>query len=133
MHHAVELSVEECRARLTAGTVGRVAYAADHGLRIVPVNYTVSGDAVYFRTSAYGELGTHAPRTEIAFEIDELDHQAHQGWSVLATGTAEVVEDIDDVPGLRDEANPQPWAAGSRLLYFRLRWRELTGRRVGPG
>ena len=133
MHESFELGVEECRALLATGTVGRVAYAVERGLRIVPVNYTVWGDAIFFRTSPYGELGTHAPHHEIAFEVDELDHQAHTGWSVLATGVAEVVEDLHDVPGLRDEAHPEPWAKGLRVLYFRLHWHELTGRRIGVG
>ena len=29
--------------------------------------------------------------------------------------------------------DPRPWAGGSRLLYLRLPWRELTGRRLGHG
>jgi len=28
---------------------------------------------------------------------------------------------------------PNAWAAGLRNLYLRVRWTELTGRRLGPG
>ena len=92
----------------------------------------IADEAIIFRTTPYSELGTHGPSAEVAFEVDQLDYDAHQGWSVVATGAAEVVEDPDAVQDLRASADPTPWAAGSRQLYFRLRWRELTGRRLGP-
>jgi nitroimidazol reductase NimA-like FMN-containing flavoprotein (pyridoxamine 5'-phosphate oxidase superfamily) len=101
------------------------------GPRIVPVSYRVYGDAIVFRTTPYSELSTYGWDTDLAFEVDDLDHEAHAGWSVVAIGRAQVVDDPDEVQRIRREREPQPWAAGSRQLYVRLTWRKLTGIRLG--
>jgi hypothetical protein len=101
------------------------------GPRIVPVNYSVLGEAIVFRTAPYSELSTYGWDTDLAFEVDDLDHEAHEGWSVVAIGRAHVVDDPDEVQRLRREREPEPWAAGSRHLYVRLAWRQLTGVRLG--
>ena len=48
----------------------------------------------------------------------------------MAAGQGELVEDADELAALRAFSDLQPWAPGSRLLYVRLRWASLTGRRV---
>lgn len=133
MSESIELSSGECRELLATGAVGRVAFTTSNGPRIVPVSYTIVEEAIIFRTTAYSELGTHGPNTEVAFEVDQLDYGAQAGWSVVATGRAEAVEDFEAIQAIRlGGGDPTPWAAGSRQLYFQLRWRELTGRRLGP-
>ena len=102
------------------------------GPGILPVNYVVDGDSVVFRTAPYGVLGQRAWNERIAFEVDELDPATRSGWSVVATGSGEMVEDHHELALIRAFRNPQPWAPGSRLLYVRLVWDELTGRRVSP-
>jgi len=128
------LPYDKCLELLRAAIVGRVAFNVPEGPRIIPVNYTTVGDAIIFRTTPYSLLGTHADRAPMAFEIDQIDYADHKGWSVVATGTAELVEDVS---ALADEGplwDPKPWAGGaSRLLYVRLPWNELTGRRLGGG
>jgi transcriptional regulator with XRE-family HTH domain len=47
----VELSTEECRARLSTHGVGRLAMSTPTGPVVVPVNYSVVDDAVVFRTA----------------------------------------------------------------------------------
>ena len=66
--------------------MGRVAMATPVGPRIVPVNYTLHGDAIVFRTAPYSELSTYGWNTELAFEVDHLDSRPTQGWSVVAVG-----------------------------------------------
>jgi nitroimidazol reductase NimA-like FMN-containing flavoprotein (pyridoxamine 5'-phosphate oxidase superfamily) len=127
------LSEEKCLDLLRGAIVGRVAFNTPGGPRIVPVNYTTVGDAIVFRTSPYSELGTHANGTAVAFEIDQVDYADHKGWSVVATGVAHFVTDVAD---LADEAtlwDPKPWAPGSRLLYVRIPWETVSGRRIGGG
>jgi nitroimidazol reductase NimA-like FMN-containing flavoprotein (pyridoxamine 5'-phosphate oxidase superfamily) len=126
-----ELTRDECVGLLRGGVVGRVAMATPVGPRIVPVNYAVHGDAVVFRTAPYSELGTYGWDTELAFEVDQLDYAKHQGWSVVVVGTAHVVEDADEVADIRRLWDPRPWASGTRTLYVKLTWRQLTGRRLG--
>jgi nitroimidazol reductase NimA-like FMN-containing flavoprotein (pyridoxamine 5'-phosphate oxidase superfamily) len=131
MNATVQLGTSECRDLLEGGVVGRVAMATPVGPRIVPVNYSVHGDAIVFRTAPYSELSTYGWNTDLAFEVDRLDYETHQGWSVVAIGRAHVVDDPDEVQRIRREWDPRPWAPGSRKLYVRLAWRELTGIRLG--
>jgi len=131
VHEPVELSVEECLALLRSNDVGRVAFTTPSGPRIVPVNYAMHDETIVFRTTPYSELGSHGPKSKVAFEADQLNYAKHEGWSVVAVGTAEVVEDPDEVHRIKVGWDPEPWAAGARHLYLRLRWRDITGRRLG--
>ena len=126
-----ELSVHECEALLRAGVAGRVALSTPTGPHIVPVNYSVVERAIVVRTSPYSLLGTYGRDTTLAFEIDGFDRELERGWSVQARGRAEVVTDRAELDRLRLAAPRQPWAGGSRALVLRLRWTELTGRRLG--
>ena len=131
MNDPVELTIEECLDLLNAGVVGRVGMSTPGGPRIIPVNYAMYEDAIVFRTTPYSELGSYGWNTDLAFEIDQIDYERHQGWSVLAVGRSEIVDDRAELDDIRSSWDPQPWAGGKRHLYLRLRWRSLSGRRVG--
>ena len=126
------MTYEKCLELLRAAIVGRVAFTVSGVPRIVPVNYTTVGDSVVFRTTPYSELGRHA-QGPMAFEIDQIDYEDQKGWSVVATGEGHLVEDVAELAEQGELWNPRPWAGGSRLLYVRLRWTELSGRRLGGG
>lgn len=128
-----ELSYSECEALLRAGVVGRVALSTPSGPHIVPVNYSVVDSGIVLRTSAYSLLGTHGRDAVLAFEVDYFDHARQRGWSVIARGRAEVVEDQEEVDHIRSVWEPRPWVSGSRALFLRVLWTELTGRQLGAG
>lgn len=125
-----ELTVEECVELLTANLVGRAAICTPTGPYVVPVNYAVQGDTVVFRTTPYSVLGTYGWAGEMAFEVDHIDAERSEGWSVLAVGRGEMVEDVEDLEEVRWAKDPHPWAEGVRPLYVRMRWREISGRRI---
>ena len=131
MNEPEELSVEQCLELLKGGIVGRVAICTPMGPRIVPLNYAMSDDAIVFRTMPYSELGTYGWNTDLAFEIDHLDYEKHQGWSVVAIGRASMVDDPEEVRSIRAGWDPTPWAGGRRYMYITLHWRDITGRRLG--
>lgn len=131
MSQSVEMTRQECWERLVSGIVGRVAMATPVGPRIVPVAYVVHEDAIVFRTAPYSELSTYGWNTELAFQVDWLDYESRRGWSVVATGRAMVVDDPGEVQRIRRSWEPQPWVAGSRNLFVKLPWRQLTGLRLG--
>lgn len=54
------------------------------------------------------------------------------GWSVVARGRLHVVAYPAENSAIRLGKDPQPWAGGTRRLYVKLPWRELTGRRLEP-
>jgi uncharacterized protein len=126
-----ELTTEECLRLLETKTVGRIGMSTPSGQVIIPVNYTLSGDAIVFRTLPYGVVANNAHGVDVAFEVDSLDDERHQGWSVLATGRSSRIEDPGEVRMIRDHTDPEPWAGGQRNLYFKVEWDDLTGRRIG--
>jgi nitroimidazol reductase NimA-like FMN-containing flavoprotein (pyridoxamine 5'-phosphate oxidase superfamily) len=130
---ALDLSPEECEQLLRYGVGGRIALSSPNGPHIVPVNYSVVDDAIIVRTSPYSILGTYGRDAMLAFEVDQLDHERQRGWSVVARGRGQVVTDPEMIERIRSVWEPRPWAAGSRNLSLRLRWTELTGRRIGAG
>lgn len=133
MQDVIDLSPEQCERLVRSGVTGRIALSTPDGPHIVPVNYSVVGEAIIVRTSPYSVLGTHGRGSVLAFEIDFFDHERWRGWSVSARGRADVVTDPLELDQIRSSWEPRPWASGSRNLYLRLRWSELTGRQIGSG
>lgn len=130
MGKLAELTVEECVELLSAKTVGRAAICTPTGPHVVPVNYAVHAGSIVFRTAPYSLLGTYGWSGDIAFEVDHVDSENHLGWSVIAVGRGEMLEDLEEIEEVRWAHHLQPWADGPRTLFMRLRWRELTGRRI---
>ena len=69
----------------------------------------------------------------VALEVDQFDYEYQRGWSVVARGRTEAIVDVDQLDAVRRSWHPESWATGRRSLYLRLRWTELTGRRLGRG
>ena len=131
MKQPIELSQVRCLELLSSAEVGRVALCTDTGPLVWPVNYSMGEDDIVFRTSPYSVLGTMALNRRLAFEVDRIDLDREDGWSVLATGAGEMVEDPDDLALIGTFRDPHPWAGRpARLLYVRLRWDGLTGREL---
>jgi nitroimidazol reductase NimA-like FMN-containing flavoprotein (pyridoxamine 5'-phosphate oxidase superfamily) len=131
MNEPFDLSIDECRELLGAGLVGRVAMCTPVGPHIVPVNYAVVDDDVVLRTSPYSVLGSHARGSILALEVDHFDYERQRGWSVVARGRAEAITGAEDLNHIKNVWDPNAWASGARNLYLRIRWSELTGRRLG--
>ena len=130
MNVMIELSPTECQEYLDRGGIGRLAFPTPKGLRIVPLNYCTNADAVVFRTVPDSELGTYGEGAEAVFEIDEIDHEAEAGWSVVAFGRLERPSEVDEVWDIRGWRNPTPWSGDHRNFHMTLRWSTLTGRRI---
>jgi nitroimidazol reductase NimA-like FMN-containing flavoprotein (pyridoxamine 5'-phosphate oxidase superfamily) len=126
-----ELTPAECADRLRRTEVGRIAVSTADGPIIIPVNYTMDGECVVFRTSAYAELAAHAG-DRVAFEIDEIESDMHRGWSVLVVGTAQLIDDVDDVVESGLAQALRSWAPGVRNLFVKITPRRVTGRDVRP-
>jgi nitroimidazol reductase NimA-like FMN-containing flavoprotein (pyridoxamine 5'-phosphate oxidase superfamily) len=133
VNELLELPRDKCEELLRASVIGRVGFTTPEGPQIVPVNFTTVGDAVLFRTTPYSQLGAHADGSPLAFEVDHIDYEDRRGWSVVAHGVGERVKDTTDLEDATPFWNPKPWAAGARVLYIRLPWKSLTGRRIGTG
>jgi uncharacterized protein len=128
----LDMTAQECRARLAGSTVGRVAFCGRRGPQIYPVNYAVDDGDVVFRVAPYTNLGMEVVGSPVAFEVDDLDPESRSGWSVVVSGTAVAVDDPDDLTRLR-RRGPEPWAQGQRQLVVRIASASVTGRQVSGG
>jgi nitroimidazol reductase NimA-like FMN-containing flavoprotein (pyridoxamine 5'-phosphate oxidase superfamily)/DNA-binding XRE family transcriptional regulator len=125
----VELSAEECRARLSTHGVGRLAVPTPTGPVIMPVNYSVIDGAVVYCT-AHGTEPAAAAGTEVGFEIDRIDDALSRGWSVLVRGHARAVTEPDEVRRLEERAYTAPWAGGEPDMWVRIETVSISGREI---
>ncbi|MFI6493611.1 helix-turn-helix domain-containing protein [Streptomyces sp. NPDC050564] len=125
----IELSAEECRARLSRHGIGRLATDTPDGPIILPLNYSVVDGAITFRTAPDAVPATAAGAL-VAFEVDHIDEALSQGWSVLVRGRARAVREPDAVERLEALAYSRPWAGGERDMWVRIEPESITGRRI---
>ncbi len=124
------LTASECRALIAPGGVGRVLFAEPgRGPVAIPVNYRMDADDVVFRTGGGTSVADSLSQGSVSFDVDHLDEDLAEGWSVLLTGTASVITEPRELDRVRS-LGIEPWAGGDRQAYVRLRVRQVTGRAI---
>ena len=123
------LGLEECLTRLGDSPMGRVAFPLDGEIVVLPVNHTLDGTDVCFRTLGDSKIQAAIDRERVAFQVDAFDARARSGWSVLVQGTAVIVDDADDIQRLEEFAR-RPWVPGDpgAMTWIRVRSQSITGR-----
>lgn len=133
MTQLAELPEAECLQLLEQRSLGRIALVVDGQPRIFPVNYSMNGHIIAFRTGA-GDILAHAPDSKVAFEIDDHDASSGTGWSVIVEGIArDATESFDDVSWAARGTTPEPMAPGSKPFWVAIEPSQITGRRFRPG
>lgn len=121
-----DLDSVECWRLLATETLGRLATATDHGVRIWPVNYRTRDETLIFRSDPGSKVWDIAANAHVSFEIDGLDEDRH--WSVVVTGRAEVIDADEPGTALPHEElvtqNP-----GAKRILMRITPATVTGRR----
>ena len=81
-----------------------------------------------FRTAEGTKLAGAVLGTGVAFEVDGLDTQANEAWSVVVKGRASEIKALHD---LFDAADLPlfPWLASPKHCFVRIVPDEVTGRR----
>jgi nitroimidazol reductase NimA-like FMN-containing flavoprotein (pyridoxamine 5'-phosphate oxidase superfamily) len=129
------LDEAECLRLISPGGIGRIVYMGRYGLTVLPVNYKMHRGAIVFRTtqdSPTGEdlqTGIADAEYEVAFEIDEIDPVAREGWSVLIHGPAHQMT-TDAERAEVEESGVEPWPGGPKEHAIRIIPNRLTGRRL---
>lgn len=124
-----ELDQATCQRLIRRGSFGRFAFVSPRGPEISPVNYVVHGEAVVVRTGPDSALARHGAGADLAFEVDAVDHEYWNGFSVIARGVGEILESAP--PAHAGAPPPRPWADGERDCVLRMPWTELSGRAIG--
>ena len=132
------LTDEECRRLLAANHLGRLAVTLPSGRPLIrPVNYAFdqATQSVVFRSRAGSKhyALTHAPRA--CFEIDDGAGGADGAWSVIITGSTEIVSRPSEIERL-ERSDWRRGTAGKPWLGSHPRQRGLrpaTGLTVAAG
>jgi nitroimidazol reductase NimA-like FMN-containing flavoprotein (pyridoxamine 5'-phosphate oxidase superfamily) len=125
----VVLSEEECLRLLARVHFGRIGFVADGEPTVLPVNYAFDEAAVVFRSPEGAKLTAAVARQRVAFEVDATDPLYQGGWSVLARGVVEVVEDAAEIERLA-QLPLRPWWPKARDRWLRIRIDTVSGRRL---
>jgi uncharacterized protein len=123
-----ELSIEECWELAGTAPLARIAWNASDGPVALPVNFVVHERTIWVRTTAHSSMAAEVDDTQIAVEIDEIDAETHEGWSVLMRGSGSVLYHEDEVP--EPVRALRTWPTGPRPLWVRLAPAHVTGRRL---
>ncbi|MGW1148097.1 helix-turn-helix domain-containing protein [Streptomyces sp. NPDC002454] len=125
--YLARLSERECWERLGTHGVGRLGLRGDQTPVILPVNFLVDGRSIVYRTEP-GSPAAVESGAPLSFEADHLDDVRSRGWSILVTGVAESVTDVETLSALTRRTGSRPWAEGRRTRWIRVVPREVTGR-----
>ena len=120
------LTPARCREHLRAGGVGRVIFRAPRGPLALPVNFRFSNGEVLFNTKVKTAFELESQGT-VGFEIDRIDDLFSEGWSVIVTGSARLVDHPDEL--VEHAAHGLvPWAGGARGAVVAITADEVSGR-----
>jgi transcriptional regulator with XRE-family HTH domain len=122
------LTREECEAHLAGGGVGRLVFLSAGVPVALPVNFRYLDGDIVFRTRAGGALAA-AVGTIVSFEADRIDEAMSEGWSVLVSGQAHLVDDPDELEQIA-ALGIEPWPGGHRETIIRIETAELSGRSI---
>ena len=122
-----------CLELLAQATVGRLVYAVpSEPPGVVPVSYVLDGppgqESVVVRTTHGSRLGRTAPGAAVSFEVDEICAGTHEGWSIVASGVAQPVEEAEELRRLGERL--EAWAPGFKDLFLRVPLQHVSGRRL---
>ena len=125
-----EIPADECLALLATKRVGRLVVVVADEPDVFPVNYLVDGTNIVFRT-AYGKKLTQSVLQRVAFEVDHIDEERREGWSVVLRGVGEeITEDLADRTAQGRNEILVAWASGAKDRWVRVIPRIITGRRL---
>lgn len=126
--HLDILTPEECEAHLAGGGIGRLVYL-DAGVPLaLPVNFRLLAGDIVFRTRTDGVLAA-AAGTVVSFEVDHIDEAMSEGWSVLLSGHAHLVDDPGELEQIA-ALGIEPWPGGGRDAVIRIDAETVSGRRI---
>ncbi|UBH05286.1 pyridoxamine 5'-phosphate oxidase [Leucobacter sp. Psy1] len=124
------LETSESWERLRSQHLGRIVTRVGDVVDIFPVNYVVDGESIVFRTAEGGKLAELTVNENVLFEVDDYD--ALQAWSVVVRGTAQRLEQGEEIADAED-LPLRPMAPTLKTNFVRITATEVTGRQFERG
>jgi nitroimidazol reductase NimA-like FMN-containing flavoprotein (pyridoxamine 5'-phosphate oxidase superfamily)/DNA-binding Xre family transcriptional regulator len=126
-HPSLEILTEEqCRAHLAVGGIGRVLFTSERGAVALPVNFEFTEGQIVLSTDERKAALLEALPV-VGFEVDRVDDVMSEGWSVLVSGRARVVDEPEELHRL-SSLDLEAWAGGDRHSLTCITPTEITGR-----
>ena len=119
-----ELTLEECWQMLRDEEFGRLAYRLVDEVHITPINYTVDGGTLLFRTAEGNKLLAVVMGSEVAFEIDRYGEESAR--SVVVRGTARLLP--EDEAHRADNLPLRPWVPTLKYNVVEIQPNVVSGR-----
>jgi len=125
------MSTDECLTRLASSAIGRVGFACDGEVLVLPVHHVVRGTDIYFRTGGGSKIEAASDHSPMGFEVDGHDDSTHSGWSVTVTGVASIVDD-DALTSELAELHGGEWSVGDldAQTWVGVRSHTISGREL---
>jgi nitroimidazol reductase NimA-like FMN-containing flavoprotein (pyridoxamine 5'-phosphate oxidase superfamily) len=128
---ALELTEAESWQLLQSVSLGRIVFTRHAMPAIRPVNHLVDDKMIVIRSHLGSAIVTRASAddgTVVAYEADEIDPVRHTGWSVIATGIAQLIRESAAIT--RYQQLLEPWAAGQMDYVISIKPQIITGVRL---
>lgn len=125
------LSWYECLRLLASAQIGRIVYSDQALPAVQPVDFVVDDEAVVVRTPDGSRLARAVQRAVVAFEADEYDPAAGNGWSVTIVGECSEIEEPGQVERLSKLVSRR-WAPDGDDRFVRISIAGVAGRRIQP-
>ncbi len=127
----LELTRAECWRLLGGVSLGRIVFTEQALPTVRPVNHLVDGEMIVIRSHLGSAIAGHTAAGEgavVCYEADELDSVRHTGWSVIATGAAQLVS--DPVKVARYQRLLEPWVEGYMDYVITIKPKIISGIRL---
>jgi len=132
-HNGLEvLDRSECLRLLSRSSLGRIGFTSGALPTVLPVNFHLEASASWYGIRRGSRLDDALRNAVVAFEADDLEPEAHTGWSVAVTGLATAVRDLAELDDARHEPADR-WTPSPGDSLVAISTELLTGRRVTGG
>ena len=125
-HGAQTLTDDTCWELLAEAEVGRVVFVDGDDIEVFPVNHSIGGRSILFRSAPGSKLELVAEHPHVAFEVD--GHSDDEAWSVIIWGLAERLG-FDDEIELSGILSLVSWSPDEKFNYVRITPDRMSGRR----
>lgn len=112
--------------------LGRLVVRIKDDFDIYPLNYVVNEGKIYFRTAEGSKLFSLTLNDDVLFEVDNVDSEAEEAWSVIVKGSARALQSNDEI-AKADELPLKPWLPTLKYNYVVVTPSDISGRKFHLG